>query len=411
MRPPRAFTRGARASLRAAVLLLGCAAGGAAHGREGNVFTPYAALSLTMDTNVFRLPAGFDPTPLTGQSQRGDLISSDSFGLRGDRWVGRQHLTFDVSVNDTRYRTYSYLNANLFNGSGTWAWQLGHDLSGEIGSDRSQALTGFSDVRSAERNISTTTVDRVTLNYNPQASWRLSSGVYETMFENSSADRAAGNFKATAIEAGITYMPVSGNHFTLRARGTRADYPVEQVILGTQVSNNYTQADLETEIYWQISGESLLSVLLADTHRRYPDVPQRDFNGPAGHVSWDWQAHGKTLLNLTWKRELAVYQDITDNYIVTDTLALTPTYQASAKTQLQGRLYAVTRRFLGDPGFVLGGFERRVDHVHGASLIWNYDVIQAVRLSANLVRELRSSNTAGFDYADTSATLSVQFTW
>jgi exopolysaccharide biosynthesis operon protein EpsL len=411
MRPHRETWRAARMALRAAVALLGCATAAAAHGREGNVFTPYAALNLIMDTNLFRLPADVPPATQTGRSERGDVINSNQVGLRGDRWVGRQRLSFDVNFNQTRYRTYGYLNADLFNGAGTWGWQLDHDFSGEIGTVRTQSLTGFSDVRSSARNISTVTVNRATLNYNLQPSWRLISGLYETTLDNSSAERTAGNFKTDALEAGITYMPATGNRLTLRARGTRAVYPTEQNFLGVKVNNDYTQYDLETEVYWQISGQSQLSFLLADSRRHYPDLPQRDFNGPAGRAIWDWQASGKTLLELSWRREIGAFQDITDNYIVTDTLATNATYQASAKTQLQGRLYTISRRFLGDPGFVLANTTRRIDHVKGASLTLNYDAARALRLSATLQRELRNSNTAGFNYGDTSATLSMQFNW
>jgi hypothetical protein len=152
-------------------------------------------------------------------------------------------------------------------------------------------------------------------------------------------------------------------------------------------------------------------LLLAESRRHYADLAQRDYKGPSGHLVWDWQVSGKTLLDVALKRELGAYQDITDNYIVTDALALTPSYQATAKTQLQSSFYLISRRFLGDPGFVIAGTERRVDHVKGVSQTLNYDATRYLRLSATAKRELRVSNIAGFNYGDTSATLSVQFTW
>jgi len=407
----RPSLRAGRAAARAALLLAGCAGAPSAHGREGNVLTPYATLSLTADNNLFRLPADTDPVAISGRSERGDLVRSAQIGMRGDRHFGRQRLTFDLSANQNRYRTYSYLDADLVNGSGTWAWQLGHDLSGEIGVDQVQSLTAFGDVRSAARNITTSRIDRATANYNLHPSWRLVGGVNETTQRNSSVERIGGNFKAESVEGGLTYMPVSGNHVTLRGRDTRASYPNRQFLFGASVSNDYTQNDLEADIYWQISGQSRLYALLARTRRHYPDLQQRDFNGLTGRTNWEWQASGKTLLNLGWRREIGAYQDITSNYIVTDAASLTATFQQSAKTQFQGRLENKTRRFLGDPGIVLASTDRRTDRINSAALTYNYDVAWPLRLSANLQRELRTSSAAGFNYADTSATLSMQLSW
>jgi exopolysaccharide biosynthesis operon protein EpsL len=411
MRPAHEASGALRFAWRLTMVMLGCAAAPAAQGREGNVFTPYAALSLTMDNNLFRLPEDVNVAQVSGRSERGDLIRTLQAGLRGERYIGRQRLSFDVSANQNRYRTYAYLNADLVNAAGTWIWQLGHDLSGEIGTDQVQALTGFNDIRSAARNVTTTRVDRATANYNLHPSWRLSTALYETNQKNSAAERASANFKTEALEAGVTYMPASGNRVTLRARSTRATYPTRQVFLGTPINNDFVQDDLETEASWQISGQSRLSMLLAQTRRHYADLPQRDYNGPVGRLNWEWQASGKTLLNAGLKREIGAYQDFTTNYIVTDSVSLTVTYLASIKTQVQGRLENKSRRFLGDPGFVLTGVERRVDHVNSASLSVSHDLAWAMRISASLQKESRRSNTAGFNYDDTSATLSLQITW
>jgi len=411
MRHEKRLANTMRTASRVGALLLGCLAGQAALGRDGNVFTPYAGLNLTMDNNLFRLPADVNVASISGKGERGDVISSFQAGLRGDRFVGRQRLLFDVSINQTRYRTYSYLNANLLNGSGTWAWQFGHHLSGEIGSEYIQALTGFNDVRSAARNVTSTRSDRATADYMLHPDWHLVGGLYQVTQDNSAAERIAGNFVSEAVEGGISYVPVSGNHMSLRARGTRATYANSQFLFGVPISNDYSQTDLTADAYWQISGHSQLSGLLGYTRRHYPDFQQRDYTGPTGRVTWGWQATGKTLLNLELKRELGAYQDTTNNYIVTDGVSISTIYQASAKTQWQGRLEDKTRRFLGDPGFVFANIERRVDHTKTASLTWGYDVAWPLHLSTALQREWRTSNTAGFSYIDTSATLSMQLTW
>ena len=409
--PPTPWSAGvAHTALRTALVLLGCVTP-AAEGREGNVLIPYAALNLTIDNNLFRLPADVDARLVAGRGERGDVIETAQAGLRADRLIGRQRLSFDISANRTRYNTYGYLNADLVNASGTWTWQLGHDLGGEVGSDRLQSLTGFSDIRSAARNVTTSRVDRATAHYDLDPSWRVIGGAYQTTVQNSSPERIGGNFKAEAVEGGASYLPASGNRITVRGRSTRASYPNRQFLFGVSVSNDYTQDDVEVEAYQQVSGHSVLSALLARTRRHYPDLQQRDFNGYTGRANWDWQASGKTLLTLGWKREIGAYQDTTNNYIVTDAVSLTSVYQAGFKTRLQGRLESKERRYLGDPGFVLSSAPRRDDRINSIALTLSHDLTRAAQVTGTVQRELRVSNTNGFNYADTTGTLSLQLTW
>ncbi|MDB5804024.1 MAG: hypothetical protein JWN73_1346 [Betaproteobacteria bacterium] len=411
MREKKRIRAGGRAWARAGMLLLGCTLAPAAAARDGNVFTPYGSLSLTMDDNLFRLPANLDVATVSGKSQRGDLITSTQEGVRGDRFFGRQRLSFDASLNQARYRTYDYLNADLVNASGTWAWQFGNDLHGEVGSEYLQMLTGFADIRSAERNITDTRNDRVTIDYSLHPAVHLVGGLYQTVQDNSAASRKGGDFTTQSVDAGASFMPSSGNHVTLRARKTRAEYPVIQPFFGVPVSNNFDESALGAEGLWQISGKSQLSGLLAYTRRHYGDLSQRDYNGPTGNIYWGYQASGKTTLSLAAKREIGAYFDVTNNYILTDSVTFTSTYQATAKTQLQTRLDHRTRSFLGDPGFILSNAPRRVDRTNSVGLTLNYDVAWPLRVTASLQRELRASNTPGFDYADSSATLALQLTW
>lgn len=411
-RRTRAQTRArARAWTRTGMLLLGCALAPAALARDGNVFTPYANASVTYDDNLFRVPAGFDVTSLSGNSQRGDIITSTQEGLRGDRYLGRQRLTFDASINQARYRTYTDLNADLVNASGTWAWQFGHNLSGEIGSEYLQSLTGFADVRSADRNITSVRNDHATIDYQLHPDWHLLGGLYQSVVGNSAASRTGGDFTTEAAEAGSSYTPSSGNHVALRARYTKASYPNNQLVFGVPVSNDYNESAASMDFYWQPHGKSQVSGLLAYTRRHYPDLQQRDYNGPTGNLTWLLQATGKTQLTFAAKREIGAFIDVTDNYILTDTGTLAAAYQATLKTQVQARFDHRVRRFLGDPGIFIAGAERRIDTSNTASLTVNYDAAWPLRISATVTRDLRSSNAAGFAYADTSAILSLQFTW
>ncbi|HEY4375323.1 MAG TPA: XrtB/PEP-CTERM-associated polysaccharide biosynthesis outer membrane protein EpsL [Burkholderiales bacterium] len=411
MRKTRLTGARSAAWTRASLILLGCVLAPAAEAREGNVFTPYANASVTYDDNLFRIPAGLDVSTLSGKSQRGDMITSTQEGLRGDRYLGRQRLTFDASINQARYRTYTYLNADLVNASGTWAWQLGHNLSGEIGSEYLQSLTGFSDVRSVDRNVTSVRNDRATLDYQLHPDWHLLGGLYQTVVENSATSHTGGDFTTQAAEAGGSFTPSSGNHIALRARYTKASYPNQQFIFGVPVSNDFDESTASVDFYWQPHGLSQVSGLLAYARRHYADLAQRDYNGPTGSLNWLLQATGKTQLSLGVKREIGAFFDVTDNYILTDSETLGATYQATPKTQVQARFDHRVRRFLGDPGFFIAGTQRRVDTSNTASLTVNYDVAWPVRISATLARDLRSSTAAGFAYADTSAILSLQFTW
>ena len=118
----------------------------------------FAAQTLTRDDNVFRISSGLDPAAALGSSSKGDTSSTTSLGFNLDVPESRQRFQGGVTWNKTRYDRFTVLNWDGHQGQGIWLWQVGNDISGQLGYTETFALASLANVqsgvqRSEERRV------------------------------------------------------------------------------------------------------------------------------------------------------------------------------------------------------------------------------------------------------------------
>ena len=107
----------------------------------------FAAQTLTRDDNVFRISSDL-PAAVLGLSSKGDTYSTTSLGFNLDVPVSRQRFQGGVTWNKTRYDRFIGLNWEGHQARGTWLWQAGNDISGQLGYTENLILASFANIQS-----------------------------------------------------------------------------------------------------------------------------------------------------------------------------------------------------------------------------------------------------------------------
>src|SRR5229473_3270102 len=93
----------------------------------------FIAQTVTRDDNVFRISSGLDSAAVLGSSSKGDTYSATSLGFNLEVPVSRQRFQGGVTWNKTRFDRFTILNLDGHQGRGIWLWQVGNDISGQLG--------------------------------------------------------------------------------------------------------------------------------------------------------------------------------------------------------------------------------------------------------------------------------------
>src|SRR6185436_485369 len=201
----------------------------------------FATETLTYDSNVFRISSGLDPTAAIGSSKKSDWSSLTSLGFNVNVPIGRQRIQGGYAYNIARYDRFSQLDFEGYNARALWLWEIGNQLSGQLGYTESKALADF-------RNFTTTTpnalkTDRAffTAAYLLTPQWRLNLGGDAAEQRNGDPARRVNDVDVTGIDGGVTYISPAGNQIGVALRSEDGRFPNNQIVSGVSVNNSYTQ--------------------------------------------------------------------------------------------------------------------------------------------------------------------------
>ncbi len=119
-----------------------------ARAQDAAKVTPFVEETLTSDDNVFRISKDVDPATVIGSRSRADTYRTTSFGLSADVPVSRQRFVGSLTFNTTRYQRFSALDFDGHDLRGSWLWQAGKDLRGELGFSDTDSLASFAQLLS-----------------------------------------------------------------------------------------------------------------------------------------------------------------------------------------------------------------------------------------------------------------------
>jgi len=328
----------------ACIALLG---GGAslAHAADGDVFTPYVGYGIYHDDNLSRQPEN-------GNVQ-GDTWHRSTFGFRIDKTISLQHLTADLSINETRFDRFKQFNNDGRRGSVNWGWAIGDHLDGNIGASVIRDLTPFGErdlgtTNSLAPNIRTQHRTYIEGGWRFHPSWRLhgSYNHYDISYDGD----AFANLNLDIGEVGINYLSHAQNKIGFLLRHSDGKYPNS---IG-DFSGDYTQDEAKLNASWQVTGKTDLEFLGGWARRHYKSSAERiaDYTGPDARLTATWAATGKTSLSLAVYRELgnglgSFATDDFSNYSHNKGASLDARWQATSKILVDATVMREDRDYNG----------------------------------------------------------------
>ena len=365
----------------------------------GDRLTPFIEESVTYDANLFRISKDVDPATAFGTGSKSDTIRTTLTGIKLDAPINRQRVQASFVRSSNRFDRFKDLDYTGHDARAFWLWQVGSQLSGQLGYSDRLALASFADFPGRTADYVKTRQAVYGAVYDVGPHWRVQLGASALRQSNSDPARQSNDVDIYDSDATLSYITRSGNSLGIATRVEKGRFPNMQTIGGTAVDNAYGQHSLDCVGDWGITALSHLSWRIGRVSRRFEQLPQRDFDGNTAHIRYDWKPTGKLEIAAIAQKDISAYEDFRANFVVVKGIALRPTFHLSGKFDVSGNLDYSSRDFLGDPGLVSSAAPKRSDRVRTVGLIMTYRPARNVTLQFGSRRESRSSNVVFIDYA------------
>jgi len=373
---------------------------------------PFVAKTVTRDDNVFRISSESDPAVVLGSPSKGDTYHTTSFGFNLDVPVSRQRFLGGLTWNDNRYDRFTVLNFDGYQGRAAWLWQVGNELSGQLEYKQTRALASLANVQSG---VQSSTPDPLQTQsalfyaaYMLTPRWRFRGEVSKLKQSNEVPERQVNDIRADGVDLTVSYITPANDEVGLSVKVEDGDLPTPQPVAGSLIDNAYRQHRVAALTDLTITGRSHVNAQAGRVSRSYEQLPQRDFEGAIFRAVYDWKATGKLVLTAVAQRDISTVEQVQSSFVLVEGVALRPTLRLTEKINLSGALEYSDRKYLGDPGLVLGTVPPRTDRVRSVAAAASYRPIRPVTLELAARRETRSSTAAFGDYATNSLSVSVR---
>ena len=390
-------------------LLSLCPAAAHAMADPSDIFLPYVSNTVTYSDNLFYqnslAPHSF-VNPATGIKRiKDDIMNQATVGSAVNYTLGRQRFNLNLSVTDNRFVNNKYLDNISSNDRAAWNWQLGREWSGGIGYAYTRAMGGFTNTGFYILNIITSNNAFANLNYTWHPRWKARASLDWQEYTNSTKEWELNNRQTATALIGLDYTTPSNNSTGLQYSYTDGKYPNRQQVLSTLSDNKYRQHSVNGLLTWKITEKTRFNGNVGYTIRQNPDpgFSRRDFSGPTFDLTLSWTPTAKIMVALSGFRQLNVYADVTDNFVIVEGFSVSPMWQVSPKLALTTKFTRQTWAYSGDPGIVsTTALSRRQDTIMNGQVSLVYTPVPNAEITLGYMGAKRDAtntpNNYPFDY-------------
>lgn len=371
-----------------------------------------ATLARSVDSNIFRLPAGIDAEQFIGSAEQGDNITALSAGARLDLPYARQRVTANLKATRTSFARFSDLDYTGYDGQADWLWQFGNDWSGDLGWASTRTLASFNSSQERLRNIVSTPTLKARVSWQFAPGWLLEFAPQRGENRNSAEARKVNDYRALDREIGFKYLSAANTVLGLSARTNDYRFPTPQQVAGTPIDNGYRIRTLALAFDWRPTGSSRLSGYVGRQRYLYRQLSDSDFSGGYGRLVYDWNGGGVGVFNLSLRRDVSSYQrrstfDVSANHVLTRGVSITPSLLLSSKLRAQLNADYARQDYRGGVSAFQPAQERQ-DRVFSTGAGLSYQPRRELQFDLQYQRETRRSNQPLTDYSARVWTASLQ---
>lgn len=346
-------------------------------------------------------------------NEQADTVTRAGAGIRHEvRVVGRQRVALEARLDRYEFDRFKQLDHTAYGLLGEWRWEVGNDLSGTLGASRRRQLVDLGEVQPAAPIRDLVTENRLyfTGAYRVGPNLRVRGGV-----EHNRNDRSVGQAaetRGTGITVGADYVTALNNFVGVEARAARGDAPVQELVAGTLIDNDFKERELSLVAGYSPSAVFRLGGRIGRTQREYTQLPGRDFSGNTWRATADWLPGGKTRLGFAVWREPRSIIDVAASHVLTQGVSFGPSWAPTIKLVFSGRVFREKREYEGDPALQLvPGTALRNETLRGVRLAVGWEIQRGIEISGALDRGERESNIAGRSYDYTAAMANLRWSF
>jgi len=377
---------------RAALTLL-CAVGAAGltlSAKAGGVLTPYAALDIEHNTNIFDLPkSGGAPVGKNGPTFA-DTFFNTRGGVEGTYLLDEQAFFGTAEFRHFNYDNFTALNHNeeLFDGG--LKWKLLRTVDGLLEYRHEQRSVQFQDL-AASTQLTLETENNVTasVNVNVTPEWRLESLARNHVLNSPRTDIPGLSVHEDSLREGLKYLGVANLAAGVELEYLAGKYNHDPLALNP----NYHQITVAGAATYVVSGLTNFTGNLG--YSRRTDPSNTGLSGLTGSLGYRRSVTAKTSVNLQLSRALNTYVTTGGNEVDTSAAA-TVNYQATYKILVRAGYSYTDSKFPGTPNGA--GTIDRADHLQFASLDLTYQVLHWLSIRPYARYQARHSNAEGFTF-------------
>jgi exopolysaccharide biosynthesis operon protein EpsL len=374
---------------------------GQTQAQETAKITPFAEETVTADDNVFRISNQVDPLTTIGFASRADTYRTTTAGLSLDVPVSLQRFQATLTYNSYRYNRFRELDYDGYDLRGSWLWQVGSTLSGELG-----VAENYSQAPFEETNVNGVFPDRLHLreefakgSWLVTPDWKLYAAGDDLAQSNSDPAGQFNNVTVDSLEASLSRGAGTGNWFGLDTRYESGRYPVAEPIGAVLIDNGYSQYGFGVVVDVGADTPSHVVARADQVSRHYDQVTSRNFNRATGRLEYTWTPDVKVSVSALAERDISPYEYIHSSIVMVRGLTLRPLWHATDFIDLSASLAWLGRSYLSDPAVALGAALPRDDHVRSLSALLGYHPVSWAAVQVSYLHEDRSSNIVFGGYA------------
>ena len=369
---------------------------------------PYVAFNMLYDSNFLRVSDNSPVSFTGGKSDKSDFIKQIAAGFDMDWIISRQHIIIKANANQNWFQNFTSLDYTGWNTQAQWNWQMGNDLNGEIGYANVQSLGSFDYLNRLVPNQQNEQRYFANADYLFHPNGKIKFGIFRTEYQFDDKSRKFSNNIEDNVELNLQYISPTGSILGLRLLATDGQFPQRQLTVIDAQDNAYTRMNYAMTWDWHASIKTRTDGSFGYTQQNYEHFSVRDFDGITARVNLEWKASEKTLLELSARREITLYNDLFTNFLLAQGFWFNFTWQSSPKIALKLPMSYQQQQFPGNVGTNVGGFEQRKDDVGSIGFNLMYYPFENISIGTVLNYEKRDSNFAFRSYETQSAGVNLK---
>jgi hypothetical protein len=369
----------------------------------------WAQAGFMLHSNPFGLSDDASPPARLGEDERSDTILRYGVGvIHTARVLGRQSVRLHARGEYYDYLRFNALDHFAYDVGGDWLWELGNNLSGAVGYERTKGLADLREVQTPARDDITTDLFFANAAYRFHPAWRLRAGAEHARAERSGI-RDDIESTGTTGRVGLDYVTGLGNAIGVEARQTRGDAPVTPLVDPTgTLRNRYTEDELAAVLTYALGTQLIVGGRLGRTKRHYEELPIADFEGTTGRGRVDWRPGPKVSFVFEAYKETRPILDVDATHVLVRGAAFGPSWAPIMKLVFSARFVNERRQYQST---AVTGLPLRDDTLRTLRFAAGWEPMRRITLGAGIEYGERTSNTLGRDYDYVAAMANLRYDW